>query len=179
MLYTDISAAAERYIEALDEFSALYGDRDNIRIFSAPGRTEVGGNHTDHQHGCVLAGSVDLDVIAIVSATDNGIVRIKSAGYPMDEINVSELAVDESEKGFAISLIRGVCAAFKNNGYSVGGFDAYTTSNVLKGSGLSSSAAFEVLVSNIVNGLYNDGKVDAVSIAKYSQFAEREYFGKP
>ena len=179
MLYTDISAAAERYIEALDEFSALYGDRDNIRIFSAPGRTEVGGNHTDHQHGCVLAGSVDLDVIAIVSATDNGIVRIKSAGYPMDEINVAELAVDESEKGFAISLIRGVCAAFKNNGYSVGGFDAYTTSNVLKGSGLSSSAAFEVLVSNIVNGLYNDGKVDAVSIAKYSQFAEREYFGKP
>lgn len=179
MLYTDISAAAERYIEALDEFGKLYGDRDNIRLFSAPGRTEVGGNHTDHQHGCVLAGSVDLDVIAVVSATDDGIIRIKSAGYPMDEVNTSELEAKEDEKGYAISLIRGVCAAFKVNGYNVGGFDAYTTSNVLKGSGLSSSAAFEVLVSNIVNGLYNSGSVDAVSIAKYSQFAEREFFGKP
>lgn len=178
-LYTCNETASKRYCKALDEFTALYGERDNIRIFSAPGRTEVGGNHTDHQHGCVLAGSVDLDVIAIVSANDSGIVSIKSEGYPMDKIDVSDLAVKETENGKAAALIRGVCAAFEKNGYKLGGFDAYTTSNVLKGSGLSSSAAFEVLVSNIINGLYNDGKADALSIAKYSQFAEREFFGKP
>ncbi len=179
MLYTDVEKARARYCEACDEFEKLYGDRDNIRLFSAPGRTEIGGNHTDHQHGCVLAGSVDLDVIAVVSATDSSIVRIKSKGYPMDEVDINDLMVKSREDGKAIALIRGVCAAFKNNGYTLGGFDAYTTSNVLKGSGLSSSAAFEVLVSNIVNGLYNEGKVDSVSIAKYSQFAERDYFGKP
>lgn len=179
MLYGDEAKAAERYIKALEEFEDLYGNRDNIRLFSAPGRTEVGGNHTDHQHGEVLAGSVDLDVIAIVSANGSGTVRIKSEGYPMDEIDLGELEIIKSETGRAAALIRGVCAAFKNNGYSVGGFDAYTTSNVLKGSGLSSSAAFEVLVANIVNGLFNDKAVDAVTIAKYSQFAEREFFGKP
>ena len=179
MLYSNTDIASARYLKAVDEFQKLYGDSDNIRIFSAPGRTEVGGNHTDHQHGKVLAGSVDLDVIAIVAANDSGIVRIKSEGYPMDEICVDDLQINEGEYGKAAALIRGVCAAFKNNGYNIGGFDAYTTSNVLKGSGLSSSAAFEVLVSNIINGVYNDGKVDCVSIAKYSQFAEREYFGKP
>ena len=179
MLYNDTTVPSARYLKAVDEFEKLYGDNDNIRIFSAPGRTEVGGNHTDHQHGKVLAGSVDLDVIAIVSANDSGVVRIKSEGYPMDEICIDDLGINEGEYGKAAALIRGVCAAFKNNGYNIGGFDAYTTSNVLKGSGLSSSAAFEVLVSNIINGLYNCGKVDSVSIAKYSQFAEREYFGKP
>lgn len=179
MLYTDTEVAKKRYLTALDEFEKLYGDRDNIRLFSAPGRTEIGGNHTDHQHGMVLAGSVDLDVIAVVSENASNAVRIKSAGYPMDEIDISDLSVNTEEKGRASALIRGVCAAFKNNGYKLGGFDAYTTSNVLKGSGLSSSAAFEVLVSNIVNGLFNDKIVDALTIAKYSQFAEREFFGKP
>ena len=179
MLYTDTEVAKKRYLTALDEFEKLYGDRDNIRLFSAPGRTEVGGNHTDHQHGMVLAGSVDLDVIAVVSENATNTVRIKSAGYPMDEIDISDLSVNTEEKGRASALIRGVCAAFSNNGYKLGGFDAYTTSNVLKGSGLSSSAAFEVLVSNIVNGLFNDKIVDALTIAKYSQFAEREFFGKP
>ena len=179
MLYTDVEAAKERYIKALCEFESLYGDRDNIRLFSAPGRTEVGGNHTDHQHGMVLAGSVDLDVIAVVSENATNTVRIKSAGYPMDEIDITDLVANPEEKGRASALIRGVCAAFNNNGYKLGGFDAYTTSNVLKGSGLSSSAAFEVLVSNIVNGLFNGNSVDALTIAKYSQFAEREYFGKP
>lgn len=178
-VYGDKISARKRFCDAADEFFNLYGDRDNIRLFSAPGRTEVGGNHTDHQHGLVLAGSVDLDVIAIVSANDSGIVRIKSAGYKMDEVDINDLEINQAQMGKAISLIRGVLAAFRKNGHNIGGFDAYTTSNVLKGSGLSSSAAFEVLVSNIVNGLYNDGAVDAVSIAKYSQFAEREYFGKP
>lgn len=179
MLYGDTAAPKARYTKLCDEFSALYGDRDNIRLFSAPGRTEIGGNHTDHQHGCVLAGSVDLDVIAAVSANGTNTVRIKSEGYDMDVIDISDLSVKAKENGRAVALIRGVCAAFKNHGYKLGGFDAYTTSNVLKGSGLSSSAAFEVLVSNIINGVFNDGAADAVSIAKFSQFAEREYFGKP
>ncbi len=179
MLYGDANSAKERYIEAIDEFCAIYGSRDNIRIFSAPGRTEIGGNHTDHQHGLVIAGSVNLDIIAVVSANDSNTVSIKSKGYNVDKINITELDINEDEKGRSKALIRGVLAAFNKNGHSIGGFDAYTTSNVLKGSGLSSSAAFEVLVSTIINGLYNDWGVDAVSIAKYSQFAEREYFGKP
>ena len=179
MLYGDVKPAKGRYIGALDEFLNLYGDRDNIRLFSAPGRTEIGGNHTDHQHGLVLAGSVNLDVIAVVSQNQSNTVRIKSQGYEMDELDITELGVKPSENGKAIALIRGVLAAFSQNGHSVGGFDAYTTSNVLKGSGLSSSAAFEVLVSGIINGLFNDAAVNAVDIAKYSQFAEREYFGKP
>ncbi|MCQ2451312.1 MAG: galactokinase [Clostridia bacterium] len=179
LLYTDVSAARERYAKAVDAFTDLYGARDNLRLFSAPGRTEVGGNHTDHQHGCVLAGSVHLDVIAVVSENNENTIRIRSAGFPMDIIDIGNLSVLPEEKGKSAALIRGVCAAFKNKGYALGGFDAYTTSNVLKGSGLSSSAAFEVLVANIVNGLYNQNKVDAVNIAKYSQFAECEYFGKP
>ncbi|MCQ2450199.1 MAG: galactokinase, partial [Clostridia bacterium] len=174
-LYTDVDAAKMRYSAACNEYRNLYGESENVRLFSAPGRTEIGGNHTDHQHGCVLAGSVNLDVIAVVCPNGENIVRIKSAGYPMDEINLDELDASPAEYGHASALIRGVCAAFKNNGYQVGGFNAYTTSNVLKGSGLSSSAAFEVLVSNILNGLFNNAAVDAVSIAKYSQFAEREY----
>lgn len=179
LIYGEVNAAKTRYINAVEEFVNLYGDRDNIRLFSAPGRTEIGGNHTDHQHGLVLAGSVNLDVIAVVSANNENTVRIKSKGYKMDEINITDLDIKSEETGKARSLIRGVMAAFKNGGYNIAGFDAYTTSDVLKGSGLSSSAAFEVLVSNIVNGLFNDAKVNPVTIAKYSQFAEREYFGKP
>ncbi len=179
MLYSEADIAKKRYLDAVDEFVKIYGERDNIRLFSAPGRTEIGGNHTDHQHGLVIAGSVNLDVIAIVSQNDGDIVRIKSKGYNIDELDINELDIKDEEKGKSKSLIRGVMAAFKQNGHKIGGFDAYTTSNVLKGSGLSSSAAFEVLVSTIINGLFNDSQVDAVSVAKYSQFAEREYFGKP
>lgn len=179
MLYGDVDAAKERYLDAADEFAKLYGDRDNIRIFSAPGRTEIGGNHTDHQHGLVIAGSVNLDVIAIVSENDDKIIRVKSKGYKMDEVDTTNLVVNDDEKGRSRALVRGVLAAFKNGGHNIGGFDAYTTSNVLKGSGLSSSAAYEVLLSNIINGLFNNASVDAVTMAKYSQFAEREYFGKP
>ena len=178
-LYSDALSARERYVEAVGEFVSLYGDSDNLRLFSAPGRTEISGNHTDHQHGCVLAASVDLDVIAVVAENGEHTVRIKSAGYPMDEIDLSELNVKDSERGHAASLIRGVLSAFSRDAFDIGGFNAYTTSNVLKGSGLSSSAAFEVLISNIVNGLFNSGKADALRMAKYSQYAEREFFGKP
>lgn len=177
-LYGDAVSARARYAAAVDSFEKLYGERE-VRLFSAPGRTEVGGNHTDHQHGCVLTGSVNLDVIAVVAATDDGIVRIKSEGYDEDVILLSELEPDKSEYGKSIALIRGVCGEFKKDGYGIGGFVAYTTSNVLKGSGLSSSAAFEVLVGNILSGLYNNGTVDAVEIAKIAQRAENKYFGKP
>lgn len=178
-LYGETSVARSRYVKAIDEFCNLYGDSDDIRFFSAPGRTEIGGNHTDHQHGCVLAASVDLDVIAVAAKCEGHIVRIKSAGYNEDNIDIDSLSAKDNERGRAASLIRGVLYAFRQDAFDVGAFNAYTTSNVLKGSGLSSSAAFEVLVSNIVNGLFNFGKVGAIRIAKYSQYAEREFFGKP
>ncbi len=177
-MYNDVAAARDRYIAAVQEFEKLYGTHE-VRLFSAPGRTEVGGNHTDHQHGCVLAGSVNLDVIAVVAKTNDGTIRVKSEGYDEDVLSVNELEVNPKENGKAISLIRGMCGEFKKDGYLVGGFLAYTTSNVLKGSGLSSSAAFEVLIGNILSGLYNDGKVSAVEIAKLAKRAENVYFGKP
>ncbi len=179
MLYGESMTARNRYFGACEEFEKLYGADADIRIFSAPGRTEVGGNHTDHQHGCVIAGGVDMDVIAIVSLNNDNKIRVKSRGYDMDVISAGEFEKCEEEKGRAISLIRGVCAKFAELGFTVGGFNAYTTSNVLKGSGLSSSAAFEVLLGNIVNGLFADNKVNEIEIAKIGQFAEREYFGKP
>ena len=179
MLYGDIIAARKRYYNACEEFEKLYGDKGDIRIFSAPGRTEVGGNHTDHQHGSVVAGGVDMDVIAVVSLNNDNTIRVKSKGYDMDVITVGEFESRDNEKGRAVSLIRGVCAKFSELGANIGGFNAYTTSNVLKGSGLSSSAAFEVLLGNILNGLFYEKKADDILIAKIGQFAEREYFGKP
>ncbi len=178
-LYKDVALARVRFADACDKFIKLYGEREDMRLFSAPGRTEVGGNHTDHQHGRVLAGSVDLDVIAVVSPNTENTVRIKSAGYEMDTVNLSDLELNDAETGRAISLIRGMCSIFKRNGYEIGGFDAYTTSNVLKGSGLSSSAAFEVLIGNILSGMFNGGQVDRIEIAKIAQKAESKFFGKP
>ncbi len=177
-LYTDNAAARVRYSDSCDRFLEIFGEKD-VELFSAPGRTEVGGNHTDHQRGCVLAGSVDMDVIAVVSKNDDNIIRLKSHGYPMDTVDITDLSVSQDEKGTSASLIRGMAAIFAENGYKIDGFDAYTTSNILKGSGLSSSAAFEVLVGCILNHLYNDGVIDAVTIAKFAQRAECEFFGKP
>ena len=179
MLYGDVSAARARYSAACDSFCGIFPERDGIRLFSAPGRTEVGGNHTDHQHGCVLAGGVNLDVIAVVAPNNDGKVRIKSEGYDMDVIDIAELEKNEAEHGRASALIRGVLSRFKELGCALSGFNAYTTSNVLKGSGLSSSAAFEVLVGNIINGMFFENKADEITIAKIGQYAEREYFGKP
>lgn len=177
-LYGEVDLAKARYLKACDEYCKLYNNTDNMFMFSAPGRTEVGGNHTDHEHGRVLTGSVNLDVIAIVCPNNDNVVRIKSEGYNMDEVDLSSLAKIENEEGKAIALIRGVLNFFKENGYTIGGFNAYTTSNVLKGSGLSSSAAFEVLVCNILKGLFNND-ISAEEIAKISQKAENIYFGKP
>lgn len=179
LLYQDVESAKQRYLKACDGFLEIYGDRENIRIFSAPGRTEVGGNHTDHQHGRVLAGSVDLDIIGIVALNDDNTVRIKSEGFKMDEINLSNLEIVPAETGRAASLIRGMCANFSKNGYAFGGFDAYTTSSVMKGSGLSSSAAFEVFVGTALNFMFNDASISPVEIAKMAQNSESVFFGKP
>lgn len=178
-LYPDVNAARCRYENLLERFSETFGKDRSVELFSAPGRTEIGGNHTDHQHGRVLAAAVNLDVIAAVSKNSDNVIRIHSEGFAPDAVDISDLTPLREEREKSASLIRGVAAALAERGYLVGGFDACTTSNVLKGSGLSSSAAFEVLVAHILSHLYNDGKVDAVTAAKVSQYAENEYFGKP
>ncbi len=175
----DVEFQKERYTKLAEKFEEYFGSDREIEVYSAPGRTEVCGNHTDHNHGCVLAASVNLDAVAVVSKNSDNIVRVKSEGYKIDAVDLSELGVMPSERGKSEALIRGVCAAFKNRGYGIGGFDAATVSDVLSGSGLSSSAAFEVLIGTILNHLYNDGKISAVEIAQIAQFAENEYFGKP
>ena len=167
-----------RYSEALEQFSQLFPNRDDVRIFSAPGRTEIGGNHTDHQHGCVFAAAVDLDVIAVVSFHSDGVIRLKSKGYPQDDVNLSDLEVRPEESGRSSSIIRGIARKFSDMGVQIGGFDAYTTSDVLSGSGLSSSAAFEVLLGTVIDAQYNAKNAGAVEIAKIGQYAENVYFGK-
>lgn len=175
----EIAAQRTRYAKAVEGFVETFGDGEGeLLLFSAPGRTEIGGNHTDHNHGRVLAGSVNLDVIAVVRPT-NGVICVKSEGYPMDTVSLDELMPREEEKNRSASLIRGTAARFADLDYAVGGFEAYTTSNVLKGSGLSSSAAFEVLVGVILSHIYNGGRVSAVEIAQIAQYAENVYFGKP
>lgn len=170
---------AKRFEKAIEEFENMFGKNRNIRFFSAPGRTEIGGNHTDHQHGRVLAGSVNLDIIAVVSPNNDNIIRVKSEGYKQNIIDLSDLNIKEKEYNTTLSLIRGISAYFKNLGYDVKGFDAYMTSEVLKGSGLSSSAAFEVMIGTIINEMFCDGKETAVKIAQIGQYAENVYFGKP
>jgi len=175
----DIEAQKARYIRIATSFEELYGADREVSVFSAPGRTEVCGNHTDHNHGVVLAASVNLDAVAVAGKNDENIVRVKSEGYKMDVVDLSDLGVMPAERGRSASLVRGVCAGFKNRGYEIGGFDAATASEVLSGSGLSSSAAFEVLLGTMLNHLYNGGKISPVEIAQIAQFAENEYFGKP
>ena len=168
-----------RYLAVLDAFDEIFGEKEDLHLFSAPGRTEVGGNHTDHNHGKVLAAGISLDAIAIAAKNDENIIRIKSAGYNMDTVDCSDLSVLEACKGKSLALVRGIAARFSELGYNVGGFDATTANQVLSGSGLSSSAAFEVLVCTILNHLYNDGKISPVEIAKIAQYAENVHFGKP
>lgn len=175
----DVKPYAERYVSVIDGYAENFGETEEIALFSAPGRTEIGGNHTDHQHGCVLAGSVNLDVIAAVAFNNENVIRIKSKGYPMDEIAIDDLEVHPEQFEKAASLIRGVMKRFSDMGYELKGFNAYTESNVLKGSGLSSSAAFEVLVGTIINHLCANAGVDAVEIAKIGKYAENVYYNKP
>ncbi len=164
---------------ALDAgFAAAFGAEPN-RYFSAPGRTEVSGNHTDHQRGRVLAGAVNLDTVAAVRVNGSDKIRILSKGYPMCEINVSQLEPVASEINATPALIRGVAARFTQLGCKVEGFDAYCESTVLPGSGLSSSAAYEVLIGTIINCLFFEGKVSQPEIAQIGQYAENVFFGKP
>ncbi len=169
----------QRFLDAAAAFRAQFGDACEAALFSAPGRTELGGNHTDHQGGHVLAGSIDLDVIAVAALNDTTTIRLQSEGMPMDIVDTADLTPRPEEQGTSASLLRGIAAKFTEMGYPVSGFDAYTTSSVLRGSGLSSSAAFEVLAGNICNAFFAGGRVDAVQIAQIGQYAENVYFGKP
>ena len=173
-----VSYQRERYIEAIDGFIENFADSDDLRLFSVPGRSEISGNHTDHNHGKVLAASINLDIIAVARKTDTGVVNIKSKGFSPDSVKISEIKVDPDKFFTSFAVIEGMCEGLESSGYTIGGFDAYTTSDVLKGSGLSSSAAFEVMVGNIMRTLYNND-VDDVTIAKLAQYAENKYFGKP
>lgn len=148
-------------------------------FFSAPGRTEISGNHTDHQHGCVLAAAVNLVTVAEVTLNHSDLIRVQSEGYPVVEVELNDLSVHEEEQNTTAALIRGVVAAFSQRGAVLQGFDARVRSSVLPGSGLSSSAAFEVLIGTICNELFFDKKLSAVEIAKMGQYAENVYFGKP
>ena len=165
-----------RVVQSLmDTFSPV----ENAALFSGPGRTEIGGNHTDHQHGRVLCGSVDMDMLACAAPNGKNIIRIQSEGYPALEIGLDDLSVREEEKNTSAALVRGVAARVRELGFTLAGFDACVTSTVLSGSGLSSSAAYETLVGNIFNHFCCEDKLDPVTIAKIGQYAENVYFGKP
>ena len=175
---TKLDYIKKRYISALKNYKILYGEAE-VSVFSAPGRSEIGGNHTDHQHGEVLAASINKDCIAVVSKTDNNQVMVVSDGYKLIDFKLDNLELQEQEKGTTISLIKGVLAGIKERGYQIGGFSAYITSDVLIGAGLSSSAAFEVLIGTVVSYIYNDKAISPIEIAIIGQFAENVYFGKP
>lgn len=180
-IYVDesrIEYQTERYIKAIEKFEKLYGEGD-AAIYSAPGRSEVGGNHTDHQHGEILAASINLDAIAVTRKTDDNMIHLISGTYKEIVIDVNDISYKESEKETTKALIKGVLKGVKDHGFDIDGFTAYVTSDVLIGAGLSSSAAFETVVGTIISQLYNDGKMDAVTIAIIGQYAENVYFGKP
>lgn len=166
-----------RYVQAIEKFIDLYGDQE-VSIYSTPGRSEVCGNHTDHQHGEVLAAAINLDIIAVV-AKDDTKIKILSDDYDIEAIHIDDLTLRENEKESSEGLIRGILARFQQLQHKIGGFVGYMTSDVLQGSGLSSSAAFEVMIGTVLSGMYNDMKVDPVTIAKIGQYSENVYFGKP
>ena len=172
---------ADRFVKVIDGFVVTFPENTDAQIglYSAPGRTEIGGNHTDHQYGCVLAASVNLDAIAAAAPNGTNKIRFYSEGYGMIEADLSVLEPVESEKESTLALIRGMAALAIKKGYPVKGFDVYCTSNVLGGSGLSSSAAFETLLGVILNDMYCESAFDAVEIAKMGQITENQYFGKP
>ncbi len=169
-----------RYAAAVTEFEKLYGTDRDAALYSVAGRSELSGNHTDHNFGCVVAASIDLDIIAVAAPNLENVIRVKSEGFPEDTVDLNTFKTPDPDRfGRSDALIAGMAAGFLKDGYKVGGFDAYTTSNVLKGSGISSSAAFEDMIGNILNHIYNDGNVDNVEIAKLAQYSENQFFGKP
>ena len=167
----------KRYIKAVESFSEIFPTRNDINLYSAPGRTEIGGNHTDHQQGSVLAGAVNLDAIAIVSFHNDGCIRLKSEGFEQITIDLSDTGVHRGELGTS-AIVRGIAARFKEKGFEIGGFDAYCTSDVICGGGISSSAAFEMLICTMIDEHYNKEKSSALEMARIGWFAETTYFGK-
>ena len=174
-----LEAARSRAVHVAEEFIARFGDAPSAALFSGPGRTEIGGNHTDHQHGHVLCGSVDLDTLACAAPNGGNVIRVVSEGYPAVEVDLGDLTPKKGEENTSAALVRGVAAKLTGMGYALSGFDAYAVSNVIAGAGLSSSASYEVLLGNIFNRFFCGGKLDPITIAKVGQYAENAYFGKP
>ena len=169
---------AVRYTGILNKYRSTF-QNEEVELFSSPGRTEIGGNHTDHNHGRVLAGAVNLDNIAVASGNNSNTISILSIGYPQFDVDLSELKPNKEEFFSSASIVRGICARMKELGYSIGGFNAVIDGEVPKGSGLSSSASFEVLIGTILSCLFNESKLDPITIAVIGQYAENNYFGKP
>lgn len=169
---------AIRYTKTLSRFKESFGEKE-VSVFSSPGRTEIGGNHTDHNHGRVLAGAVNLDNIAVAAKNNSNIIRIDSSGYQAFEVDLNNLIPNEDEFFTSNALVRGINARLKELGYEIGGFDAVIDGCVPKGSGLSSSASFEVLIGAIISHLFNEGKLDPILNARIGQYAENVFFGKP
>ncbi len=173
-----LTAQRGRYRKAVAKYEELFGAGD-VEIYSAPGRTEICGNHTDHQHGTVLAASINLDAIAVVGMADNDTIEFVSEGYDPIRFPVNDLEITEEAKGTTTALLKGVIKGMQDHNYKTGAFKAYVTSDVLSGSGLSSSAALESIIGTILSGLYNDMNVSPIDIAIIGQYAENVYFGKP
>jgi galactokinase len=173
-----LTKQVQRYNQLINKFRNDFGEKDYM-LFSSPGRTEIGGNHTDHNYGRVLAGAVNLDNVAIAAANNSNIIKIESVGYPQFSVDLSNLAPDKKENFTSVALVRGIAARLKELGFRIGGFDCCIDGGVPVGSGLSSSASFEVLIGAIFSHLFNDGKLDPVQNAIIGQYSENVYFGKP
>ena len=174
-----LDAARARAVRAAQGFLDTFGNLEHAALYSCPGRTEIGGNHTDHQHGRVLCGSVDLDMLACAAPNGQNVIRILSEGYPALEIDLSDLEPRPEEKNTSAALVRGVADRIQHLGYHLRGFDAWATSTVISGSGLSSSAAYEILIGTILNHLCCGGALTPIQNAQIGQYAENVYFGKP
>ena len=177
-LYNDVESAKKRYLSLIEKFIDKHGDNE-ISIFSAPGRSEIGGNHTDHQQGKVLACAIDLDIVAVVSFNKSMIVNVISEGFNIKPVDLNDLDIHQNEYGTSEGIIRGIAKCFKDKNLAISGFNAYIESQILKGSGLSTSAAFEALIGTIFSDGLNNGTVDPIENAKIGQYAENNYFNKP
>ncbi|MCL1830689.1 MAG: galactokinase [Oscillospiraceae bacterium] len=168
-----------RYLDALSEFGKLFGSDRDVYVISSPGRCEISGNHTDHQNGCVLAAAVTVDILAIAAANNDNLITLHSVGYPCETIDISDLSIKPEEANSSRALVRGIASYFQQNGYMIGGLDIYMVSDVPKGSGLSSSACFEIAIATVLNSVYNGEKIAPIDIAKSAKHAENVYFMKP
>ncbi|NIZ19060.1 galactokinase [Entomospira culicis] len=177
-LYRYPETAKERYLLLVHSFKEHF-KTEPTALFSTPGRSELIGNHTDHQQGKVIATAIDLDMIAVVAPNQQNIIRVQTEGFNIPPLNLDNLAINPDEFGTSLALIRGICARFQQLGYAIGGFSASIQSDILEGSGLSSSAAFEVLIATILSHLYNHAMIDPITIAQISQYSENHYFNKP